>query len=164
MVSPQDDASDAVPDEHQASGNGDDTLEHGTEIEGAASVDDDDVVDIDEHDDVDEDDDYDDYGAPFEARSFGGEFAWADTPSFTCKILRVKPGENVIVSTKGRKDMHAMLTGGRAMLEIHGEDNDDRDQIELLPAAPIRIEPGRDYRLVAITEVELFTVYAPAGP
>lgn len=118
--------------------------------------------DEDEEPEAADDEADDDYGPPFEGRSFGGEFAWADTPSFTCKILRVKPGENVIVSTVSRKDMHAMLTGGRAMLEVHSPDGSD--QVEMLPAAPIRIEPGHDYRLVAITEVELFVAYAPENP
>jgi hypothetical protein len=30
-----------------------------------------------------------------------------------------------------------------------------------LPAAPVFIEPDKQYRLVAMTEVELFTVYSP---
>lgn len=158
VVLPQDDASDdtVAPAHEPAQGSQPD--------EGAAEDDEapakaDDLDDLDDDGEARDEEDDDDYGPPFENRSFGGEFAWADTPSFTCKILRVKPGENVIVSTKGRKDMHAMLTGGRALLEIHGDA--DSDQIELLPAAPIQIEPGKDYRLVAITEVELFTVYAP---
>ena len=98
---------------------------------------------------------------PFTPRDFGGEFVWADAPGYTSKILRVLPGKNVIVSTRGRKDMVAMLTGGRAVLEVIEEDEVDR--VELLPGAPIAIMPGREYRLVAMTEVELFTAYSPAG-
>ncbi len=132
VVPPQDDASDPTTATVTASGSGDEDALSGDP--SAGGVDEPSVADLDEEPEED-DDDYDDYGPPFEGRSFGGEFAWADTPSFTCKILRVKPGENVIVSTRGRKDMHAMLTGGRALLEIHGESDGDRDQIELLPAA-----------------------------
>jgi hypothetical protein len=100
----------------------------------------------------------DDYGPPFEGRSFGGEFVWADAPGFTAKILRVRPGEIVIVSTRGRTDMVAMLTGGRAALEIRDGDNIDR--VELMPAGPVKIEPGPDYRLIALTDVELMTIYS----
>lgn len=104
--------------------------------------------------------DFDDYGPPFEGRSFGGEFVWADAPGFTAKILRVRPGELVIVSTRGRTDMVAMLTGGRGALEIRDGDNIDR--IELMPASPVKIEPGPDYRLIALTDVELMTIYSRA--
>jgi hypothetical protein len=104
-------------------------------------------------------DEFDDYGEPFEARSFGGEFVWAEGDAFTCKILRVRAGEKVLVSTRGRKDMTVMLTGGRAILEvIEGE---DVDRVEMLPAAPIQVHPDREHRLVAMTEVEMFTVYSP---
>ena len=116
-------------------------------------------AEVDEDDD-DEDDDGDDYGPPFVTRSFGGEFVWAKGAGFTCKILRVRPGENVIVSTQGRTDMFAMLTGGRGVLEVHAGDGTDR--VELLPGSPIPIRPGQDYRLVALTEVELYTVYSRA--
>ena len=116
---------------------------------------------VDEEDEEEEDDDGgDDYGPPFVTRSFGGEFVWAKGADYTCKILRVRPGENVIVSTHGRKDMIAMLTGGRGVLEVHAGDSTDR--VELLPGSPIPIRPGQDYRLVALTEVELYTVYSPA--
>ena len=101
-----------------------------------------------------------DFGPPFESRSFGGEFVWADAEHYTAKILRVKAGENVIVSTRGRRDMIAMLTGGRGILEI--VDGDNSDQVELMPAMPVAIQPGPEYRLVAVTEAELFTVYSPA--
>ena len=109
---------------------------------------------------ADEDaDELDHYGEPFEARSFGGEFVWAEGDTFTCKILRVRAGEKVLVSTRGRKDMTVMLTGGRAVLEvIEGE---DVDRVEMLPAAPIQVHPDREHRLVAMTEVEMFTVYSP---
>jgi hypothetical protein len=110
-------------------------------------------------DEDDDDDGGDDYGPPFVTRSFGGEFVWAEGDAFTCKILRVRPGENVIVSTQGRKDMIAMLTGGRGVLEVLTADGTDR--VELLPGSPIPIRPGHDYRLVALTEVELYTVYSP---
>lgn len=102
----------------------------------------------------------DDYGPPFEARSFGGEFVWAQAPGYTAKILHVRAGENVAISVKGRKDMFIMLTGGRGVLEVRSDDNIDR--VELLPATPITIAEGdMVYRLVAMTDVELFTIYAP---
>jgi hypothetical protein len=71
----------------------------------------------------------------------------------------VKEGENVVVSTQNRRDMHVMLTGGRGILEVH--DGTELDRVELLPAAPVFIEADKQYRLVAMTEVELFTVYSP---
>lgn len=102
----------------------------------------------------------DDYGPPFEARSFGGEFVWAQAPGFTAKVLRVRAGENVAISTKGRRDMFVMLTGGRALLETRNEGNVDR--IEMLPATSVPILEGElAYRLVAMTDVEMFTIYAP---
>lgn len=124
---------------------------------------DDDIPEAEEGEVEDEvedlDDESDDYGEPFETRSFGGEFVWAEGDSFTCKILRVRAGEKVLVSTRGRKDMTVMLTGGRAVLEvIEGE---DVDRVEMLPAAPIQVHPDREHRLVAMTEVEMFTVYSP---
>jgi hypothetical protein len=110
-----------------------------------------------EEEEYEDSDEFDDYGEPFEARSFGGEFVWAEGEAFTCKILRVRPGEKVLVSTRGRKDMIVMLTGGRAILEvIEGE---EVDRIEMMPAAPVRVHPEREHRLVAMTEVEMFTVY-----
>lgn len=105
-------------------------------------------------------DDDDDYAPPFEKRSFGGEFVWADAPGFTAKILRVRPGEIVIVSTRGRTDMVAMLSGGRGVLEVRDGDNIDR--VELMPACPVQIEHGPDYRLIAVTDVELMTIYSVA--
>ncbi|PRP93843.1 hypothetical protein ENSA5_42460 [Enhygromyxa salina] len=101
----------------------------------------------------------DDFGAPFESRSFGGEFVWAKAEGYTCKILRVRAGEKVLVSTRGRKDMIVMLTGGRAILEVL--EGDDIDRVEMLPAAPIHVHPEREHRLVAMTDVEMFTVYSP---
>ena len=110
-------------------------------------------------DDVDADEDIEDAGIrpPFVARSFGGEFVWAEAPGYVAKILRVRPGEKVVVSTRGRRDMVAMLTGGRAVLEvINGE---DVDRVEMMPAGPIRVTTEAEYRLVAMTDVELFTIY-----
>ena len=102
----------------------------------------------------------DDYGPPFERRSFGGEFVWARGDGYTAKVLRVRAGEVVAISTRGRRDMTVMLTGGRALLETRAEDNVDR--VELLPATPVAISEGEHaYRLVAVTDVELFTIYSP---
>ncbi|MCB9566561.1 MAG: hypothetical protein H6710_05005 [Myxococcales bacterium] len=112
---------------------------------------------VSEEADVEASADDDDYGPPFESRSFGGELVWAEAPGYTAKILRVRPGEVVIVSTRGRTDMVAMLTGGRAVLEIRDGDNSDR--VELMPASPVPIQPGFDYRLIAVTDVELMTIY-----
>lgn len=107
---------------------------------------------------VDPDDD--DYGPPFERRSFGGEFVWAQGPGYTAKVLRVRAGEVVAISTKGRKDIVVMLTGGRALLETRGDDNVDR--VELMPATPVVVADGDvAYRLVAVTDVEMFTAYSP---
>lgn len=103
----------------------------------------------------------DDYGEPFEPRSFGGEFVWAEAAGYTCKILRVRAGEKVLVSTRGRKDMVVMLTGGRAILEVL--EGDETDRVEMMPGAPIHVHPEREHRLVAMTEVEMFTVYSPLG-
>ncbi|MCA9699483.1 MAG: hypothetical protein KC431_18295, partial [Myxococcales bacterium] len=75
--------------------------------------------------------------------------------------LRVRPGEKVLISTRGRTDMVVMLTGGRAVLEVIEGSEADADRVEMLPAAPIRISPEREHRLVAMTEVEMFTVYSP---
>lgn len=118
----------------------------------------DDIPEAAEEEEI-EDDEADDYGEPFEPRSFGGEFVWAEGEAFTCKILRVRAGEKVLVSTRGRKDMTVMLTGGRAILEVI--EGDEVDRVEMLPAAPIQIHPDREHRLVAMTEVEMFTVYSP---
>ncbi|MDC0719892.1 hypothetical protein [Nannocystis bainbridge] len=101
----------------------------------------------------------DDYGPPFERRSFGGEFVWAQGQGYTAKVLRVRAGEVVAISTKGRRDMTVMLTGGRALLETRADDSVDR--VELLPATPIAVAEGEHaYRLVAVTDVELFTIYS----
>src|SRR5262245_16489992 len=91
-----------------------------------------------------------DFGPPFSAKSFGAAFVWARGDHYVATVLRVKEGENVVVSTQNRKDMHVMLTGGRGILEVH--DGTDLDRVELLPAAPVFIDPGRSYRLVAMTE------------
>jgi hypothetical protein len=101
----------------------------------------------------------DGFGPPFVEKTFGAALVWAQAPGYTATILRVREGENVVVSTRNRKDMNVMLTGGRALLEIH--DGNEVDRVELMPATPVPIEPGRDYRLLAMTEVELFTVYTP---
>ncbi|KIG14777.1 hypothetical protein DB30_06363 [Enhygromyxa salina] len=115
----------------------------------------------DEEEEAD-DQEQDDYGEPFDARSFGGEFVWAKAKGYTCKILRVRAGEKVLVSTRGRQDMVVMLTGGRAVLEVL--DGDETDRVEIMPAAPVRIHPEREHRLVAMTEVEIFTVYSQIVP
>jgi hypothetical protein len=101
----------------------------------------------------------DDFGPPFVPKTFGGAFVWARGDGFICTVLRVKEGKSVPVATQKRKDMQVMLTGGRAVLEV--DDGQDLDQVELMPAAPVAIHPGHTYRLVAMTEVELFTVFSP---
>jgi hypothetical protein len=111
----------------------------------------------DEEEEEADDQEQDDYGEPFDPRSFGGEFVWAKAKGYTCKILRVRAGEKVLVSTRGRQDMVVMLTGGRAVLEVL--DGDETDRVEMMPAAPVRVHPEREHRLVAMTEVEMFTVY-----
>ena len=73
--------------------------------------------------------------------------------------MRVKEGKSVPVATANRKDMFVMLTGGRAVLEV--DDGQDVDRVELMPAQPLHIDPAHRYRLVAMTEVEIFTVYSP---
>ena len=110
-------------------------------------------------DEIDDDAD-EDFGPPFSAKTFGGAFVWARGDSYVCTVLRVKEGENVVVSTAGRKDMVVMLTGGRAVLEV-GMPDGDIDRVELMPAAPVNVEADKTYRLLAVTEVELFTVFAP---
>ncbi len=102
-------------------------------------------------------DEYDDYGPPFIKRSFGGEFCWAKAPGYIAKILRVQPGENVIVSTRNRSDMVVMLTAGRAVMEMR--DPDSVDRVELMPAEPMAITEDHDFRLIALTDVELMTIY-----
>jgi mannose-6-phosphate isomerase-like protein (cupin superfamily) len=101
----------------------------------------------------------DDFGPPFVPKTFGGAFVWARGDGFTCTVLRVKEGKSVPVATQKRRDMHVMLTGGRAVLEV--DDGTEVDQVELMPAAPVAIDPQYTYRLVALTEVELFTVFSP---
>ena len=113
--------------------------------------------DIEESDDVEESES--DFGPPFAPKSFGGAFVWARGESYTATVLRVKEGENVVVATTGRRDMVVMLTGGRGVLEVN--DGHEVDRVELMPAAPVTISPDRTYRLLAVTEVELFTVYSP---
>lgn len=114
-----------------------------------------------EDDDADlEDGDPDsDFGPPFTAKTFGGAFVWAQGEAFIATVLRVKEGKSVPVATQNRRDMFVMLTGGRAVLEVGV--GDDLDRVELMPAAAVRIDDGKPYRLLALTEVELFTVYSP---
>lgn len=116
-----------------------------------------------EREPVDDDDDDatgdDDFGPPFTGKTFGGAFVWARAPGYVATVLRVREGGNVVVSTHGRRDMIVMLTGGRAVLEV--DIAGDVDHVELMPAAPVPIDPDKRYRLIAQTEVELFTVYSP---
>ncbi len=111
----------------------------------------------DESSDVPDEDS--DFGPPFSAKSFGASFVWARGEQYVATVLRVKEGENVVVSTQNRRDMHVMLTGGRGILEV--DDGTDLDRVELLPASPVFIDPAKAYRLVAMSEVELFTVFSP---
>lgn len=98
-----------------------------------------------------------DFGPPFVPKTFGGAFVWARGANFVATVLRVKEGKIVPVATQNRLDMHVMLTGGRAVLEV--DDGEDVDRVELIPAAPVPIQSDCTYRLVALTEVELFTVF-----
>ena len=98
------------------------------------------------------------YGHPFEERSFGAEFVWAEGDAFIAKVLRVRQDEKVRVTAQNRRDMSLMLTGGRACLEVARGD-EVMDTIELEPAAPVRIHAELGYRLIAMTDVELFTIY-----
>lgn len=104
----------------------------------------------------------DDFGPPFVQKTFGGAFVWARGKHFVCTVLRVKEGKSVPVATQNRVDMHVMLTGGRAVLEVRKGD-DDPDRVELDPASAMEIDPAFTYRLIAMTEVELFTVFSPAS-
>ncbi len=99
----------------------------------------------------------DEFGPPFVPKTFGGAFVWAKGERFVSTVLRIKEGKSVPVATTNRQDMHVMLTGGRAVLEI--DDGTDVDRIELMPAGPLHIDPAHRYRLIAMTEVEIFTVY-----
>ncbi len=99
----------------------------------------------------------DDFGPPFIPKTFGGAFVWAKGEGFVTTVLRVKAGKSVPVATANRRDMHVMLTGGRAVLEV--DDGEEVDRVELVPAAPLKIHPENRYRLIAMTEVEIFTVY-----
>jgi hypothetical protein len=110
-------------------------------------------------DDDDDGTEGDDFGPPFTAKTFGGAFVWARAPGYVATVLRVREGGNVEVSTENRRDMIVMLTGGRAVLEV--DVAGDVDHVELMPAAPVPIDPDKRYRLIAQTEVELFTVYSP---
>ena len=103
------------------------------------------------------DDGDDEYTELFQSRSFGGEFIWAEATGYVAKILRVRSGQNVVVSTQGRRDMVVMLTGGRAVLET--KRGSETEHTELLPAEPQTIRAEQSYRLLALSEVELFTIY-----
>lgn len=98
---------------------------------------------------------------PFEARSFGGEFMWARAGATVVKILRVMEGKSVNVSSQGRKDMSIMLTCGRAVMEVCDGDNVEQSELQL--AKPLPIVPDRSYRLVALTFLELHSVYTETG-
>ena len=100
-----------------------------------------------------------DFGPPFAPKSFGGAFVWAKADGYVATLLRLRAGKHVPVSTRERKDMHLMLLGGRAVLEVVSDEGTDR--VELLPAAPVAIHPGRRHRVLALTEAELLTVYTP---
>lgn len=93
----------------------------------------------------------------FVSRSFGGEMVWAQGANFIAKILRVRAGEKVRVTGKGRRDMHVMLSGGRACLQSVEAQGPDPD--ELLAGQPVRIDPDKEYRLIAMTDTELLSVY-----
>lgn len=107
----------------------------------------------------DEDGDESDFGPPFVAKTFGGSFVWAKGEAFQATVLRVKEGKTVPVATQNRRDMYIMLTGGRAVMEVLEGEEVERE--ELLPASPLFIDPGKTYRLIAMSEVELFTVFSP---
>ena len=51
------------------------------------------------------------YGAPFTARSYGGEFVWAECDAYVSKVMRIRASEVVVISTKNRSAMVVMLTG-----------------------------------------------------
>lgn len=87
---------------------------------------------------------------------------WAQGEGFTAKILRVRAGEKVRVTGKGRRDMHVMLSGGRACLASN--DAGATEPQELLAGQPVRIGPDSEYRLIAMTDTELLSVYAPLTP
>lgn len=107
--------------------------------------------------DADAEEVFDEFGPPFTPKTFGGAFVWAKGENFVTTVLRIKEGKSVPVATTNRQDMHVMLTGGRAVLEV--DDGTEVDRIELMPAGPLHIDPAHRYRLIAMTEVEIFTVY-----
>jgi len=124
---------------------------------------DEEITDEEDDEDGEDEDDADaedsDFGPPFIAKTFGGSFVWAKGEYFQATVLRVKEGKSVPVATQNRRDMYVMLTGGRAVLEIL--EGNDIERSELMPASPTFIDPGKTYRLIAMTEVELFTVFSP---
>lgn len=97
----------------------------------------------------------------FSARSFGGDMVWAQGEGFVAKILRVRAGEKVRVTGKSRKDMHIMLSGGRASLESN--DASPGEPKELLPGHPVSIARDSEYRLIAMTDAELLSIYTPVA-
>jgi hypothetical protein len=121
-----------------------------------------DLDDADAIEDVDDDESVL-YGPPFEARSFGAELVWAKGESYVAKILRVRAGQLVKVSALRRRDMVLLLTGGRATLE-NVDPNHENVRIEMQPGVSFVIDPTQSYRLSAMTDVELFTVYTEAAP
>jgi len=96
---------------------------------------------------------------PFSPRSYGAEFVWANSPVSTNKILHVRAGQVVAISTAGRTHMSVMLTTGRAVLELRHDDQ--VEHVELVPLAPVAVPSQPEHRLVAVTEVELFVTYSP---
>lgn len=99
----------------------------------------------------------------FVSRSFGGEMVWAKGGAFVAKILRVRAGEKVRVTSKGRRDMHVMLSGGRACLQKSDEQAPAEPQ-ELLAGQSVRIGEQCEYRLIAMTDTELLSIYSPLDP
>lgn len=95
----------------------------------------------------------------FNSRSFGGEMVWAHGEAFVAKILRVRAGEKVRVTGKDRKDMHIMLSGGRACLQ--DSQKGASEPKELLAGQSVRIGPDQEYRLIAMTDTELLSIYSP---
>lgn len=88
---------------------------------------------------------------------------WAQGSAFVAKILRVRAGEKVRVTGKGRRDMHVMLSGGRACLQKNDEEASCEPQ-ELLAGQSVRIGEQCEYRLIAMTDTELLSIYSPIDP
>ena len=65
-----------------------------------------------------------------------------------------------MLTSSGKSSATASIGSSDALLETRIDNNVDR--VELLPATPVAILEGEQaYRLVAVTDVELFTIYAP---